>query len=145
MRSLEPVLNSDHRENQMKKVKMTFLSAKNVLCMCSHNHIMYICCREHSKLHAHMFAPTFIAYMFTQTLNICSCEHGKVNSPIQICDLANFFNFLRSTKVEPIIVGSPRYYLTTIERSKRISDTYFYPYDLLADTYKVRSQTISTK
>ena len=38
-----------------------------------------------------------------------------------------------------------RYFITALERSKRIEDTDCYPYDLLPDTYKIRSQTISTK
>ena len=38
-----------------------------------------------------------------------------------------------------------RYFITTLERSKSIEDTNNCPYDLLIDTYNIRSQTISTK
>ena len=48
------------------------------------------------------------SYMFAWTYNVCSRERIKVNMPIQIRILAKFLNFLRSTKVEPISVGSPR-------------------------------------
>ena len=98
-------LNNSRRENEIKKVKTTFLFAENAQRNGSHEHILYICSREHIIIYVDMFVQT--THTFARTYNRCSCERLKVDSSAEFCDLANFFNFLRSTKVEPINVGSP--------------------------------------
>ena len=88
---------------------MAYLTAGKRRAIGSREHILYIRSRERMPFCGNTFARTYTAHTFARPYKQRSREHAELRTWRANRDFANLWKFLRSTKVEPISVGSPMY------------------------------------